>query len=420
MIILPRFASIRKNNYMSFLNFGFSDAIMAGVEASGYKTPTPIQQAVIPLVLDQYDVIGCAPTGTGKTAAFALPIIEILINEYNLKRVKNPKALILAPTRELAIQINECFNFYKQYAGVRSTVIYGGVSIGQQIRELKKGTHIVIATPGRLLDIKDRGCIDLSEIDMLVLDEADRMYDMGFINDVREIIESIPDDRQTLLFSATIQEEIYRLISEIQRPDAKYVEIGKSFVPVEQIRQQAISVPAKKKQELLEHLIRTENVQRMLVFSRTKHGADRIANSLLRGGISSSAIHSDRSQSQRHQALEGFKQQQFRVLVATDVAARGIDVKGITHVVNYDTPVFAEDYIHRIGRTGRAEAEGIALTFVSPDEEQYLKRIQYFTGKKLGLTVIPGFEDDEALSKEKVPFFETRKRSYYRKPSFAR
>jgi ATP-dependent RNA helicase RhlE len=406
---------------MSFLNFGFSDALMAGIEASGYKTPTPIQQSVIPMVLDQNDVIGCAPTGTGKTAAFALPIIDLLSNADDLKRVKNPRVLILAPTRELAVQIKDCINSYNQYVGIRSTVVYGGVSIGEQIRELKKGTHVVIATPGRLLDIMDRGCINLSEINMLVLDEADRMYDMGFINDVREIIEAIPYDRQTLLFSATMKDEIRGLISEIQRPDAKFVEIGKTFVPVDQIQQQAISVSQKKKQQLLEHLIREENVQRMLVFSRTKHGADRIARSLLMGGISSSALHSDRSQSQRRQALDGFKQQKYRVLVATDVAARGIDVKGITHVVNFDTPVFAEDYIHRIGRTGRAEAEGIALTFVSPDEEQYLKRIQYFTGKRLALTKIPGFED-EGLSNENVkkPFFETRKRSYYRKPSFAR
>lgn len=408
---------------MSFSDFGLSEDIMFGIESFGYEKPTEIQSSVIPIALEGYDVIGCAPTGTGKTAAFVLPILQIISEtvQETGKRFRLPQALILAPTRELALQTQEFISTFEHFTGINSVTLYGGVSLSNQIRALEKGADIIIATPGRLLDLMYRGFAVLSNVDILVLDEADRMYDMGFIHDVRKIVKATPRDRQTLLFSATMSHEIRDLVGEIQRDDAKFIEIGEPFTPVDSIKQQAISIPQPLKTALLEFIIKQEDVRRMLVFSKTKHGADRIARSLARDGISSMVIHSNRSMAQRRDALEGFRKDRCRVLVATDLAARGIDVEGITHVVNFDTPGFAEDYIHRIGRTGRAEAEGIALTFVSPEEEPFLKRIQYHTGKRLQLIKYPGFNypEEKTAGKEKKPFFQQGKSSYYRKPSMA-
>jgi ATP-dependent RNA helicase RhlE len=376
---------------MSFSTIGLSDHILQGVYASGYSSPTEIQQAAIPLVLQGRDIIGCAPTGTGKTAAFVLPILahlEKIRAQRNQRRV--PRALILTPTRELAQQIEDAVVSYGTYMDVRPLSVYGGVGMGNQLRQLRRGVDIIIATPGRLLDHMERRSISLGAIEILVLDEADRMYDMGFIRDVRRIISQVPAQRQTLLFSATMSSEVRGLVAAIQK-NPHTIEIGEPFTPVDTVSQHFYSVTPQAKMNLLLHILKTESVETMLVFSRTKHGADRIAKSLEHSGIRSAAIHANRTQNQRQKALDGFKRRFHKVLVATDIAARGIDVDDISHVVNFDTPVYAEDYIHRIGRTGRAEAKGSALTFVSSDEERYMKRIEYLTRKRFELKRYPGF-----------------------------
>jgi ATP-dependent RNA helicase RhlE len=398
---------------MGFSKVGLSDAVMQGITASGYNAPTEIQQKAIPLALAGKDVIGCAPTGTGKTAAFVLPMLHCLEQagtETNGKRF--PRALILTPTRELAAQIETAVRTYGVYSSLQPVSVYGGVNIKQQINNLKDGADIVVATPGRLLDLSVRNDINLTHIKILVIDEADRMFDMGFIDAVRNIIGRIPRDRQTLLFSATMSPEVRSLVAKVQK-NPHLIEIGQAFKPVDTIAQHVFNVPQRVKSDLLVHILRNENIESMLVFSRTKHGADRIARNLQRSGVTCEAIHSNRSQSQRQRTLEGFKRRDFRVLVATDVAARGIDIDGISHVVNYDTPQFAEDYIHRIGRTGRAENTGIAFTFVSADERQYLSRIESLIGRRFDEQVYPGFaysEQEPAAPGGERSSFSGRKR----------
>jgi ATP-dependent RNA helicase RhlE len=407
---------------MSFSAIGLSATVMQGVAKSGYSSPTEIQRKAIPLAIAGKDIIGCAPTGTGKTAAFVLPILERLQHSAPGQRHRFPRALILTPTRELAQQIEDSIRTYGKFTGFRSLSVYGGVGIGGQLSSLRQGVDIVVATPGRLLDHMERSSIDLSHIEFLVLDEADRMFDMGFINAVRAIIAKIPKERQTMLFSATMSREVRDLVAGIQK-NPELIEIGEPFSPVTTVEQHFFCVSQHSKTDLLVHILDKEKIETMLVFSRTKHGADKIARRLAQCGIKSAAIHSNRSQSQRQQALEGFKRREYTVLVATDLAARGIDVEGISHVVNYDTPVFSEDYIHRIGRTGRAEATGIAFTFVSNDEEKYFKRIEYLTNKRFELKEYPGFaypaeQRRESVVKQVVPFFK-RKKTYFRKPRFA-
>ena len=407
---------------MSFSAIGLSATVMQGVAKSGYSSPTEIQRKAIPLAIAGKDIIGCAPTGTGKTAAFVLPILERLQHSAPGQRHRFPRALILTPTRELAQQIEDSIRTYGKFTGFRSLSVYGGVGIGGQLSSLRQGVDIVVATPGRLLDHMERSSIDLSHIEFLVLDEADRMFDMGFINAVRAIIAKIPKERQTMLFSATMSREVRDLVAGIQK-NPELIEIGEPFSPVTTVEQHFFCVSQHSKTDLLVHFLDKEKIETMLVFSRTKHGADKIARRLAQCGIKSAAIHSNRSQSQRQQALEGFKRREYTVLVATDLAARGIDVEGISHVVNYDTPVFSEDYIHRIGRTGRAEATGIAFTFVSNDEEKYFKRIEYLTNKRFELKEYPGFaypaeQRRESVVKQVVPFFK-RKKTYFRKPRFA-
>jgi ATP-dependent RNA helicase RhlE len=407
---------------MSFSAIGLSAEVMQGVAKSGYTSPTEIQRKAIPLAIAGKDIIGCAPTGTGKTAAFVLPILDRLQHNTLGQRPRFPRALILTPTRELAQQIDDSIRTYGKFTGFRSLSVYGGVGIGGQLSCLRQGVDIVVATPGRLLDHLERNSIDLSHIEFLVLDEADRMFDMGFINAVRAIIAKIPKERQTMLFSATMSREVRDLVAGIQK-NPQFIEIGEPFSPVATVEQHFFCVSQHTKTDLLVHILDKEKIETMLVFSRTKHGADKIAKRLAQCGIKSAAIHSNRSQSQRHQALEGFKRREYKVLVATDLAARGIDVEGISHVVNYDTPVFSEDYIHRIGRTGRAEATGIAFTFVSNDEEKYFKRIEYLTNKRFELKEYPGFaypDEHRSVSvvKQVVPFFK-RKKTYFRKPRFA-
>jgi ATP-dependent RNA helicase RhlE len=364
---------------------------MQGVQAAGYTVPTPIQSLAIRPALEGRDIIGLAQTGTGKTAAFVLPLLnQLSLDAGERGRHAPPRALVLTPTRELAQQIHKAVDTYGKFLSLRSIAIYGGTDMDKQLKLMARGVDIVIATPGRLLDHMQRRSIALGSVKVLVLDEADRMLDMGFIKDVRKIIAGIPATRQTMLFSATMPEEIASLASEVLR-DPETVEAGERRNPVETIVQHFYSVGPDAKTALLIHAIEHEKMESVLVFTRTKHGADKIARRLDHAKISTAAIHSNRTQGQRDRALDSFKKGSIRVLVATDIAARGIDVNGISHVVNYDIPQQAEDYIHRIGRTGRAGAEGDAITFIAREDQQYLRRIEKYTGKHIAVRSYPGF-----------------------------
>ncbi|MCZ6774968.1 MAG: DEAD/DEAH box helicase [Ignavibacteria bacterium] len=376
---------------MGFTTFGLSDHIMQGVRAAGYTTSTPIQSLAIGPALDGRDIIGRSQTGTGKTAAFVLPLLHRLAAENGShKRDRDVRALVITPTRELAHQVHDAVTTYGRFLRLRAVSIYGGVSMDNQLKLLRRGVDIVIATPGRLLDHMQRGSIHLSKIEVLVLDEADRMLDMGFIDDVRRIIAAVPAERQTLLFSATLSSEVNGLAALALR-NPHMVEVGERRSPVEAIAQHFYTASQETKINLLLHVLEAEQMESVLVFSRTKHGADKICRGLERNGITSVAIHSNRTQAQRQRALDGFKRGHFRVLVATDIAARGIDVDGISHVINFDIPHYAEDYIHRIGRTGRAGATGDAITFVARDEHRHLRRIEQFIKKRFQLKTYPGF-----------------------------
>ena len=376
---------------MGFTEFGLSDHIIRGIGAAGYTEPTPIQSLAIEPAVEGRDIIACAQTGTGKTAAFVLPILHHLsASDGRSPAGRIPRALVLTPTRELCQQVQQSAAKYGKFLSLRSASIYGGAGMELQVKALRRGVDIIVATPGRLLDHMQRRTVDLSGISILVLDEADRMLDMGFINDVRKIIAAIPARRQTMLFSATISPDIKTLASNILR-DPRTVQVGERRNPAETIVQHFYSAPQGAKIDLLVHSLEAEQMQSVLVFSRTKHGADKISRRLEKAGIASAAIHSNRTQSQRERALEGFKAGKFRVLVATDIAARGIDVSGISHVINYDIPQYPEDYIHRIGRTGRAGASGDAITFVAREDSQYLTRIEKFVGKRYAVNAYPGF-----------------------------
>ncbi len=376
---------------MPFSRLGLSDQLVQGILATGYTAPTEIQTRAIPLAIAGRDIQGCAQTGTGKTAAFVLPILHHLTKTHGHPSHKHVRALVLTPTRELAQQNDDFATSYGRFTSLSSLAVFGGVNMENQIKRLRRGVDIVVATPGRLLDHLNRRTIDLSHVEILVLDEADRMFDMGFINDVRTIIAKIPAKRQTLLFSATMSKEVKGLAASIQH-NPELIQVGEQQRPVEAIRQQFYTVEQDMKLALLLHILRTQDMDSVLVFSRTKHGADKISRRLEKNGLKSVAIHANRTQAQRQRALAGFKQRQFTILVATDIAARGIDVEGISHVINFDTPAFAEDYIHRIGRTGRATLSGDALTFVSNQERKYLKSIEYFVGRKYDVKRYPGFD----------------------------
>jgi len=374
---------------MPFKTFGLSDPLVRGILATGYIAPTEIQSQVIPAAIAGKDIIGCAQTGTGKTAAFVLPILNRLSHEHPAKR-KFVRSLILTPTRELAVQIEKSIRCYGRFLHIRTLAVYGGVNITGQFAALHQGVDIVVATPGRLLDHMHRRTIDLRHIEILVLDEADRMFDMGFIRDVQKIINALSANRQTMLFSATVTPEISNLAEGVQK-SPEMIQIGIPRNPIETITQHIYFVDRERKIGLLLHLLNDSQLASVLVFSRTKYGADKINRHLERAGIVSISIHSGRNQSQRQRAMEGFKNGRFRVMVATDIAARGIDVTGISHVFNFDVPVIPEDYIHRIGRTGRAEATGDAITFVSQDEQKYLRQIEKFIGRKFAPLECPGF-----------------------------
>ncbi|MDD5134217.1 MAG: DEAD/DEAH box helicase [Phycisphaerae bacterium] len=373
---------------MAFKIFGLSDPLVKGILATGYTAPTEIQSQAIPIAIEGHDIIGCAQTGTGKTAAFVLPILNRLSHETSKNKLT--KALIVTPTRELAVQIEKSILRYGRFLHLHTLAIYGGVNINSQLGKLRRGVDIVVATPGRLMDHIQRGTINLKHIEVLVLDEADRMFDMGFINDVQKIISFLPKGRQTMLFSATMSPQVKALTEGVLK-SPKMIQVGPQSKPIDTITQRIYPVHKELKTDLLLYMLKNNHMYSVLVFSRTKHGADKINRRLSKADIVSTAIHSNKTQSQRQRALDGFKAGKYQVLVATDIAARGIDVTGITHVINYDVPCFAEDYVHRIGRTGRAEAIGEAITFVSPDEAKYLRGIEKFIERKLSPEKCEGF-----------------------------
>jgi ATP-dependent RNA helicase RhlE len=368
---------------MTFKELHITDPILKALSDKGYAIPTPIQEQAIPIVLKKRDLLGCAQTGSGKTAAFSIPIIQHLLQENNQQEKRHPiKALILTPTRELAIQISDCISDYTKYTSLRHSVIFGGISQIPQTEKLKKGVDILVATPGRLLDLMNQGFIDLRSIRYFVLDEADRMLDMGFIQDIKRILPKLPKEKQTLLFSATMPEAI-ALLSKSILHNPKRIDISPVSSVVETIEQYIYYVEKQEKKALLVSVINETQGKSVLVFSRTKHGVDKIAKNLCRSGIGSEAIHGDKSQLARQRALTNFKSGKTRVMVATDIAARGIDINELALVINYDLPDAAETYVHRIGRTGRAGKTGTALTFCSQDEQSMLKSIQLLTGKTI-------------------------------------
>jgi ATP-dependent RNA helicase RhlE len=367
---------------MTFRALGLAEPLLRAVDAEGYSTPTPIQCQAIPRVLAADDLLGCAQTGTGKTAAFALPILHRLMRESRLTKGSGRpiRVLVLSPTRELASQIGESFRAYGRHTAIRQTVIFGGVGQHAQTRALQQGVDILIATPGRLLDLLNQGFVDLGTVEIFVLDEADRMLDMGFIPDVRRIIAKLPSRRQTLLFSATMPEAMTRLARSILR-DPVRIHIAPVKATTELIQESVFFVPRQHKIRLLAEYLSTRAITRALVFTRTKHGADRVARQLTRAGIAADSLHGDKSQMARQRALADFKASRTEVLVATDIAARGIDVDGISHVLNFDVPHEAETYVHRIGRTGRAGATGVAVSLCDDEERQDLRAIERLTGR---------------------------------------
>ena len=396
---------------MPFNTFGLSDPLVQGILASGYTAPTEVQSQAIPAAIAGKDIIGCAQTGTGKTAAFVLPILDRLSHEQPPKR-RFIRSLILTPTRELALQIEKSILRYGRFLNLRTLAVYGGVNIKPQLTTLRRGVDIVVATPGRLLDHMRQRTIELRRVEVLILDEADRMLDMGFIRDVRKIIAALPENRQTMLFSATVTPEISSLAAGVQKSPLM-IQIGRPRNPVETITQKVYHVEKVRKIEFLLHLLQDGRLSSVLVFSRTKHGADKIQRYLERADVVSVAIHSGRNQGQRERAMEGFKSGKYRVMVATDIAARGIDVTDISHVINFDVPAYPEDYIHRIGRTGRAEATGDAITFVSHDEHNYLRRIEKFIGRDFTPVECPGFTYTKSKPTHRARFSGVGRRSRF-------
>ena len=375
---------------MSFADFGLRTELVRAVQARGYEQPTPVQERTIPLILEGQDVLAGAQTGTGKTAAFALPILSLLSDSTPTKG-KGPRALVLAPTRELAAQVSEQFCAYGEQLSLRTAVVFGGVNFNPQARELRRGVDIVVATPGRLLDHLNQGTLTLSSVTHFVLDEADRMLDMGFIHDIRRVIERLPKRRQNLLFSATYSPEIRKLASAILYKPTQ-VDVAPRNTTSKLVEQRFLNVDKAHKRSALSYIIGRQNWRQVLVFTRTKHGANRLAKQLESDGLTSAAIHGNKSQGARTRALEGFKEGTVRVLVATDIAARGLDIDALPHVVNYELPNVAEDYVHRIGRTGRAGVQGEALSLVGEDERSLLRGIENLLKRKFELELLEGFE----------------------------
>jgi ATP-dependent RNA helicase RhlE len=380
---------------MSFRVLNLSPQILKAVQEAGYTEPTPIQVAAIPHILAGHDVIGIAQTGTGKTAAFVLPILTKMAASIDAGQRRGTRALVVAPTRELVVQIEENVRAYARHLPLRMATVFGGVSERPQIEALRSGVDLVVATPGRLIDLMGQRVCNFSGLEFLVLDEADRMLDMGFLPPIRQIVKALPRKRQTLMFSASLSREIEKLTHEFQ--DApKIVEIGRRANPADTVTQLAYEVRSHLKPALLLHLLADPQFDTVLVFTRTKHGADRIARRLESAGIKTGTIHSNRSQNQRLRALKDFKSGVVRVLVATDIAARGIDVDGISHVVNYDFPMHSEDYVHRIGRTGRAHAIGDAISFITAEDQGPLRTLERFIGRGIVRKRAEGFNYEAA------------------------
>lgn len=371
-------------NSISFTDLNLLPEIQRALAAVNYTTPTPIQAQTIPHLLERKDVFGCAQTGTGKTAAFALPILHRLGSQHRRAVPNAPRVLVLAPTRELAAQIGESFEVYGRHLQLRQTVIYGGVGQGRQVRALVRGVHILVATPGRLLDLMNQGHIRLDNLDVFVLDEADRMLDMGFLPDLKRIIAKLPEQRHSLFFSATLPEKVGELADTLLR-DPVRIEVTPQSTTVESIEQKVMFVPQREKRDLLDKILQESGVGRVLVFTRTKHGADNLAKQLVRGGVKADSIHGNKSQNARTRTLEQFRSDRVQVLVATDLAARGIDVDGVTHVINFDLPQEPENYVHRIGRTGRAGASGIAYTLCDASERGKLREIERLIKQSLNV-----------------------------------
>jgi len=386
---------------MLFKDLGLSAELLRAVEKQGYNEATPVQEQAIPLVLAGKDLLAGAQTGTGKTAGFTLPVLQQLQNKNIEGHKRHPRVLVLTPTRELAAQVHESVRDYGQYLPFRSAVIFGGVSINPQKQKLIRGVDIVVATPGRLLDHVQQRSIDLSKVEILILDEADRMLDMGFIRDIRKILNVIPKQRQTLLFSATFSREIKALASEFLHQPSE-IQVTPENTAVELVSQIIYPVDKKRKRELLSQKIGEENWQQVLVFTRTKHGANKLAEQLDKDGITSAAIHGNKSQGARTKALANFKAGDVRVLVATDIAARGIDIDKLPHVVNFELPNIPEDYVHRIGRTARAGQAGHAVSLVCVDELKLLRDIERLLGKDIEKINLPGYDVDPSIKAEPI------------------
>ena len=383
---------------MSFKDLGLSEALLKAVKEKGYTTPSPIQEKAIPLILEGRDVLASAQTGTGKTAGFTLPVLQYL-SETKHPKYRPLRVLVLTPTRELAAQVYDNIREYSRHLNIRSAVVFGGVKASSQIATLRKGVDILVATPGRLLDLHDQKAVSFKRINVLILDEADRMLDMGFARDLNKIISYMPHKRQNLLFSATFSKEIKKLAQGILR-NPVMVEAEPENSTAEMVTQKAYTVDKKAKTQVVTNLIKDGNWSQVLIFTRTKHGANKLTKKLIQAKISAAAIHGNKSQGARTKALANFKSNEIRVLVATDIAARGLDIPLLPHVINFELPNVPEDYVHRIGRTGRAGASGEAISLVCSEETEYQKEIEKLLGKKLETKIIEGFEPtDEAPPK---------------------
>ncbi|PCI07843.1 MAG: ATP-dependent RNA helicase RhlE [Flavobacteriaceae bacterium] len=384
---------------MSFKSLGLIPELLKAVSKQGYTTPSPIQEKTIPIILEGKDVLASAQTGTGKTAGFTLPLLQIL-NATRKQRHRPIRALILTPTRELAAQVHENVRDYSQFLDIKSTVIFGGVNAKPQIRTIRGGIDVLVATPGRLLDLENQGALSLGRVEILVLDEADRMLDMGFLRDIKRVISMMPKQRQNLLFSATFSKDIKKLAEGIlNRP--VLIEAEPENTTAEKVNQKTYRVDAGDKVEVTIKLIADGNWKQVLIFTRTKHRANKLSEKLVKAGISSAAIHGNKSQGARTKALAGFKGNKIRVLVATDIAARGLDIPLLPHVINFELPNIPEDYVHRIGRTGRAGASGEAISLVDVNEKEYLRDIEKLLGEKLSSEIIAGFEPTAKLDGSK-------------------
>lgn len=387
---------------MSFDQLGLLAELQRAVSDQGYTQATPIQAKAIPSILSGKDVLAGAQTGTGKTAGFTLPLLQRLHKADRKRQSKQVRALVLTPTRELAAQVHESVEEYSAHLPMRSAVVFGGVGINPQIARLRGGLDILVATPGRLLDLSQQGAVDLSQLEILVLDEADRMLDMGFIHDIKRVLKLIPSQRQTLLFSATFSKDIQALAQQFLR-NPELIQVTPENTTSERIEQHVYMVDKRRKRELLSWMIGDGNWKQVLIFTRTKHGANRLAEQLDNDGITAAAIHGNKSQGARTRALSGFKNGTVRALVATDIAARGLDIERLPHVVNFELPNVAEDYVHRIGRTGRAEADGAAISLVCIDEHKLLEGIESFTQQRFERLVVEGYEPDPSIAAEPIP-----------------